>query len=437
MVHDHRMRRLLGKLLKSRAGGILLGMCLVLSPALFFPLGCSQNNRTLTHSGNEPVMRVRIAAATDLVQISATRPPLYKTASDPTLRILNLPPNVNYPITLSGGSWRIGQTAVGSGELTIIPGDSADDGSVSINSIAYHGRFRLVPLPSGHFDAVNDVDIESYLCGVLQAELPANWDVEAYKAQAVAARTYAYYHHKMASPSQDFDVNSDTSSQMYGGIGAETAKSIEAVQKTTGMVVAYGPPGHEQVFEAFFSSCCGGVTQSASDAFKMPYLEPLKAQANYGLCSASPKFNWGPVVIRKDELVRRFRIWGTRKNNSLRNIAGIADISIAAVNQFGRPARFQIGDTRQNPYNISSEEFRTAVNTDAPPVGASGPTTLYSSFCKVITDADSIRFVEGHGSGHGVGLCQYCAEKRAEMGLTFDEIVRNAYPGAILATIVR
>ena len=125
------------------------------------------------------------------------------------------------------------------------------------------------------------------------------------------------------------------------------------------------------------------------------------------------------------------RKWGTNHDNSIKNIGAIVDVSINAVNQYGRPSRFLVTDLRdgrQNRYSLFSEEFRAAVNTDAPPAAnPANPTTIYSSFCKVITDSDSIRFVEGHGFGHGVGFCQYCAQRRAELGMSAEEIVEAAY----------
>ena len=57
---------------------------------------------------------------------------------------------------------------------------------------------------------------------------------------------------------------------------------------------------------------------------------------------------------------------------------------------------------------------------------------LFSSFVKVITDAENVRFVEGHGFGHGVGLCQWCSERRAEEGMRHEDIVLAAYPHAKL-----
>ena len=84
----------------------------------------------------------------------------------------------------------------------------------------------------------------------------------------------------------------------------ETSKSIRAVEATAGIVVAWGSPGQERIFKSYFSSCCGGKTQSAYDAFGDEYIPPLAEHDRGATCSISPKFNWAPVTIKKDELSR-------------------------------------------------------------------------------------------------------------------------------------
>ena len=260
-----------------------------------------------------------------------------------------------------------------------------------------------------------------------------DWDEETYKAQAIVARTYALYEVKAAGSRSHFDLNPDQRSQVYGGLGAETAKSRAAVTTTSGVVAAYGPAGRERIFKAYFSSCCGGVSQSAVDAFGDGYIEPLADQNNQSLCSAAPRFNWGPIAVRKDELTRRFRLWGQRRSEPGKppraeaDMAMVYSISVQKYNRFGRPTRFMITDMRGTRFSWTGEEIRTAVNTDAP-----AGSTLYSSYFKIIPEPDQILFVDGHGHGHGVGMCQWCAQRRAEGGMRHEDIVLAAYPKAKL-----
>jgi stage II sporulation protein D len=351
--------------------------------------------------------------------VAANEPPIVSSAATPQGQRLAFPAGVAVPIALSANGWRIGNITYGSGELTVQP---AQIGSVSVNGQSYRGQYRLVPVAAGKFDVVNDVNIDDYLKSVVSKELLWNWHEEAYRAQAIVARTYALYEWRMAGTGRHWDLYPDQRSQVYGGLAAETAKSRDAVDFTRGVVVAYGPEGQEKIFKAYFSSCCGGISQSGADAFGEPYIEPLSDQNNGSTCNASPKFNWGPIVIRKDELTRRFRLWGEKKNRIEKNMAEVSRIDIQAVNRFGRPTRFQVTDARGTKYSWTGEELRWAVNTSA-----QEGTTLNSSFCKIINAPDAIHFVEGHGWGHGVGMCQWCAQRRALDGMQCEDIVLAAY----------
>ena len=102
-------------------------------------------------------------------------------------------------------------------------------------------------------------------------------------------------------------------------------------------------------------------------------------------------------------------------------------IDIQSANAAGRPARFVVTDRKGGRYSLNAEEIRWAVNTGAAP-GAG----LYSGFFKPVNEDQAIQFVEGHGWGHGVGLCQWCAETQAEQNVRHEDIVLLAYPGAKL-----
>ncbi len=349
---------------------------------------------------------------------------MLRAGSQPTLREVEMPRGGAVLVTLAAEGWLVGSVPVGGGELLIQP---RDEGSVSINGQAYRGRYRFVPVGGGRFDVVNDVDVDGYLKSVISRELYWNWEEETYKAQAIVARTYAIYEAKTSGNKGYWDLYPDQRSQVYGGIAAETNKSRMAVDATRGIVVAYGPGGDEHIIKTYFSSCCGGVSQSAADAFGDGYIVPLSDQNRQGWCSASPKYNWGPVVIGKDELTRRFRLWGAKKGRAERSMATVARLDIQSLSRFGRPVRFLVTDVRGNRYSWNGEEVRWAINTDA-----GEGTTVYSSFFKIIDEPNQIRIVEGHGSGHGVGLCQWCAQRQAMQGVRHEDIVLFAYPKAKL-----
>jgi len=374
-----------------------------------------------------PIVRVRLIQDTSKVTLAATGSPLIRTTAG-SARHIDLPSHPAVPLTLDAAGWKIGSATLPPVELIIEP----DQESVlSVNSQRYRGSFHFIPATSSTFDVVNYVDVDAYLKGVLAKEMLPDFGAEAYKAQAIVARTYALYESRTAPPGRAWDLYPDTRSQVYGGIAAETAKSRSAVDATSGVVVAFGPPGQERIFKAYFSSCCGGAGQSAAQAFGEPDIEPLSDQAVGQRCAESPRFKWGPLVISKQELTRRFRAYGQARNRPEKNIATIRQIDITSRNTSGRPVQFTVVDGRGQRYLLTGEQLRWAVNSGASDPGASG-VTLPSSFVKPVADASNIRFEDGHGFGHGVGLCQWCAQAQSERGVPHEQIVLSAYHGARL-----
>jgi stage II sporulation protein D len=370
-----------------------------------------------------PTIRVRLLSSQQQVTVSATASPTVTSAGENQPRRLDFPGGASVPVTLSPSGWRIGASQFASGELTFQP---EVIGSVMINGAPYRGSYRFVPVGDDRFDVINDVDVESYLMSVVSAEMLRDWHIQAYKAQAIAARTYALYEARTGSANRHFDVEDDTRSQVYKGLSGESDKSRQSVLDTSGVVIAYGPKGDERIFKAYFSSCCGGIGQSGYDVFGEADIPPL-ADKNVGnLCNASPRFNWGPVIIKKDELTRRVKLWGTRRNRPEKDMAPIVRVDIGSLNRNRRPVRFLITDARGLQYSISGEEMRNACNTD-PKDG----TTLNSSFVTPVSESDSIRFVEGHGWGHGVGMCQWCAQALALRGNSHEQILAISYPQSV------
>ena len=400
----------------------LLVLCLCL------PVGCRDKGAQLAAPPGVPTIRVRLLENQSSVVVAASEAMGFAETPGVNPRTVNVPKKTDVPVLRTPAGWRIGQTDVQSPELTLQP--LGEGGHLSINGKPYRGNCRLVPVgQENRFDVVNDVDLEGYLKGVLAKELLHDWHEEAYRAQAIIARTYALYELKTAGASRHWDVFPNTNSQVYGGISGESGLSRSATDDTMGVVVAFGPTGQEKIFKAYFSSCCGGITQSNADAFGEFPIPPLTEQNFGNRCNASPRFNWGPVVISKEELTRRLRRWGANRGRAEKNMSTVAKVDIAHANRFGRPVRFTVTDSRDQRYSLGGTELRYAVNSSS---GGSG-ITLPSSFVTPADDGTNIRFVDGHGFGHGVGMCQYCAQAQAEAGDPHEKIVLSAYPGAVLA----
>src|SRR5206468_2167525 len=134
------------------------------------------------------------------------------------------------PLTYTPNGWRIGTLDLGTGALVIEP---QSEGSVMLNAKRYRGTYRCVATSTGSFDVINDVDVDSYLKGVIARELLPKWHIEAYKAQAIVARTYALYEARTAG-NATFDLYDDERSQVYGGMDGETEKAVAAVEETAG-----------------------------------------------------------------------------------------------------------------------------------------------------------------------------------------------------------
>lgn len=166
------------------------------------------------------------------------------------------------------------------------------------------GRYRgALEFRSGALSgllAINALGLEDYVRGVVSKESPASWPIEALKAQAVAARTYAITTDK---PGDGFQHYADVRSQVYGGVGAETTSTDQAVAQTAGQIVTYqGEP-----IVTYFFSTSGGRTENVENGFlgakPAPYLKSVKDPFD----KESPKHTWGPYRYTLTAAQRKLR----------------------------------------------------------------------------------------------------------------------------------
>lgn len=149
---------------------------------------------------------------------------------------------------------------------------------------AYRGAI-VVHLVGGSLSVVNDVKLEQYVAAIVPHEMPASWELEALKAQAVAARTYAVI---VRRPGTYFDFEHNPVQQAYEGVEEEDPRTNRAVAQTKGEIVLYdGKPAW-----TFYSSSSGGRTARLTDAFPggkdLPYLVPVDDPYD----SLSPHHRW-------------------------------------------------------------------------------------------------------------------------------------------------
>lgn len=171
---------------------------------------------------------------------------------------------------------------------------------LAVGDKGYRGDLRVARV-GARLQLVNVVGLESYLLGVVPGEMPKDWPVEALKAQAVAARTYAIAHLVKA---KGFDLYSDWRSQVYYGVASEAPGPTRAVLETRGEIVTYqGTPA-----QTFYFSSSGGRTISSLDAFgtDVPYLVSVDDDWD----SVSPNYRWTAQLLTGRQLAKRFGIGG-------------------------------------------------------------------------------------------------------------------------------
>ena len=161
------------------------------------------------------------------------------------------------------------------------------DAPLSLDGRAYHGKLQL-GVQNGFLRAINLVALESYLQGVVAGEVPHSWPLEALRAQAVAARSYALANLVEGKP---FDLYADVRSQVYLGVSGEHPRTTEAVQTTAREVVLYDGT----IASTLYFSSSGGKTASAADVFgtEIPYLVSRPDPWD----RISPYHRWGPVLL--------------------------------------------------------------------------------------------------------------------------------------------
>jgi stage II sporulation protein D len=165
------------------------------------------------------------------------------------------------------------------------------DGVVGLGGAgSYRGVLEFRPDLFGGVNAINAVSLEDYVAGVVSRESPSSWPLEALKAQAVAARTYAVTTSKAGA---GFDQYADTRSQVYGGVAAETPSTNQAVTDTRGQVVTYdGEP-----VVTFFFSTSGGRTEDVENTNLGTEPKPWLKSVADPYDDVSPKHRWSPVKL--------------------------------------------------------------------------------------------------------------------------------------------
>lgn len=333
---------------------------------------------------------------------------------------------------------------------------TSSSGLVTVNGKAYRDRGEARVNAAGTLAGINDLPMEQYLWGVVPLELgPVAYpEIEAQKAQAVAARTYAVAGLGKRS-SEGYDLLATTTDQVYGGYSAEHPTSTAAINATAGVVATYeGRP-----ISALYSSTSGGFTADNEEAFNsapVAYLRGLP-DAERGMAL---EYVQDPSVFRNqanstslraaregdfESDWARFHRWSfewtaAEISRVISDFAGQPVGRVLAINVLergpsGRVLRIEYV-TEAGTYYHARDRIRSSLRF----INASGaPTNLLSTLFHVEPVKDSDGSVAGFkvwggGFGHGVGMSQTGAVGMAQKGHDYAAILKLYYRGIELAT---
>jgi stage II sporulation protein D len=307
---------------------------------------------------------------------------------------------------------------------------AADDNIIEVGDKSYRGNLIIAPEEKHSFSVINHLPVEEYLCGVISLEIGARpeKELEAVKAQAVAARTYTYK--KIANKAADlFDMVATTDDQVYGGMNAECATCTRAVRETNDLVLVFG----DSLIHAYYHSTCGGRTANIEDVWDKPAAVYLKGVDDYdrngkAYCSSSRFFTWQESWSSPElsAIMREYSKPAFPATPFTGEINGVKVFSRYAC------GRIQFCDfmTTTGKFTYGTDKIRFAMrrNTHERDVLRS------ANFSVISADTRNVK-IAGKGYGHGVGMCQMGAVGRAQQGQKYRDILAAYYAGAEIKKI--
>jgi SpoIID/LytB domain protein len=317
------------------------------------------------------------------------------------------------------------------------------------------GTLRLV-VESDKITAINELPVESYLASVISSEMKATAGLELLKAHAVISRSWLLAQMRRREENKEqkngffsfikkddelirwydredhtiFDVCADDHCQRYQGITKQTSKNVEqALRATRGQILCYG----DDICDARFSKCCGGVTEEFQYCWEdtpKPYLISVEDP----FCNTDDKAVLSQVLNDYDQETNDFYRWTVEYtadelsqlvNEKLKDDFGtITDLIPLERGKSGRIWKLKIVGTKKT-FTIGKElEIRRALSESH----------LYSSAFDVEKTEKGFR-LHGMGWGHGVGLCQIGAAVMGQQGYRYDEILLHYYRNAEIKKI--
>lgn len=282
-----------------------------------------------------------------------------------------------------------------------------------------YGTIKLLHKESGQ---IEEISIDEYLYGVVSAEMPANYEEEALKAQAVAARTYTIYQilnnngkHKNSDICDDSTccqawISKDNRMKRWSEEERENNwnKIVKAVNSTAGKIITY----NNEAINAFFHSNSGGKTEIPSNVWiggkDFPYLKSVETSGENAYTQYSSE-----VKISKIDLLEKLK----KEYSDIQiDFNENESIKILEYTQSGRVKTVKFGNTE-----IAGTKARSIIG-------------LKSTNFSIKIDGDDVVFLV-KGYGHGVGMSQTGADSMAKQGKNHEEILKHFYTGVDITTI--
>ncbi|MDX2193154.1 MAG: SpoIID/LytB domain-containing protein [Gemmatimonadales bacterium] len=310
-------------------------------------------------------------------------------------------------------------------ELRVAPG-----GRLRVDGTGYLGPL-LVRRDAQGLTLIERLPLEAYLRGVVPAELgrrPAA-ELEAVKAQAVIARTYAL-RNRGRWRGEGFDLLGTTGDQVYGGADAHDPVADDALRLTRGEVLAAGG----QPVDAFFHSTCGGRTEDGPAIFRGSDGQYLRAvddvdDEGRAYCRDSPRFRWRERWDEAALAASLARGLPPSRRLPTAELRALRDLRITGRTASGRVAAVEL-ETAERRVPLDGPTLRLALRLPG------GEPMRSTAVAFTVTRGAGGRLAaleaEGRGAGHGVGLCQWGAIGRARAGHGYRRILGAYFPGTTL-----
>lgn len=361
---------------------------------------------------------------------------------------INLAPGQDYQVKVENGSLSLYSGITLLGSASVISASSTSSGStLYVNGRPYLGNFDFTIENGTIVRPINYVDLEDYVKGVVPFEMSGSWPIEALKTQAVAARTYAF--------SYNGSVIDDTINyQVYGGYDWHP-NATAAVDATFGQILKY----NGRLISAVFSASNGGMTESNANVWgtaSAPYLtiksDPYDPKTPWdftiqktqidmaGKDLSKPELWWDSANEADTVIANNIKTW--LKNNGFANkdikIVSVPSLSLYAPTSGGRVSKgaislsFYVKDLKDSTGKLALQQINYK-DVPASRIRAMvGIRTMLSYLVETVNDTPASIHVQGFGDGHGVGMSQWGAEKRALAGQSYKNILGFYYVGAVI-----